>query len=76
MIPTDYEVIESLSAEIADLTAERDRLRALNAELLTALKMLIDHGILHEDTSCPEDDTCTCLVADAVSAAIRKAEQS
>lgn len=73
MEPTRDQIAQDYSRALAIIDGLRDQ----NAELLAALKEVVEwHGAVHGQ-ECPADDTCDCIGGDLnrrVNAAIAKAE--
>lgn len=71
-------------AEESKCVVAECRARGLETDLhraIAALRRLVEVGDTHEDFSCPQDDTCECVLAGEINKLLseypeRKAEQA
>lgn len=63
-----------LSAYIAQQRAKDERLRALERVDALFREHILAHGVEHDDSGCPEDDTCECANVAAINAALAATE--
>jgi hypothetical protein len=63
-----------LSAYIAQQRAKDERLHALERVDALFREHILAHGVEHDDSDCPEDDTCECANVAAINAALAATE--